>query len=138
MPKIQICREQNDINDHGSEVRSYFLKASSDSIGNSLKTMFHNWFQVNLVLVTNCSEVTHSVPNDLSLYLDYSPEGPLLDYEERTYQSFQISKQTWFTEYFSYSIWYYFIAKYAKITSQMFPICLNGCLNKSQNILSVN
>jgi hypothetical protein len=61
--------------------------------------MFQNWFQVSFVLVTNCSEVTHSVPNDLSLYLDYSPEGSLLDYEERIYQSFQIRKQTWFTEY---------------------------------------
>jgi len=39
---------------------------------------------------------------------------------------------------FFYSIWYYFIAKYAKITSQMFPVWLNRCLNKSQNIVSVN
>jgi hypothetical protein len=50
-------------------------------------------------LVTNYSEVTHSVRDDLSLYLDYSPENPLLNYEEGYYQSFQISMQTWFTEY---------------------------------------
>ena len=61
--------------------------------------MFQNWFQVIIALVTNCSEVTHSVPNVLSLYLDQSPEDSLLDYEERIYQSFQIWKQTWFTEY---------------------------------------
>ncbi len=34
-------------------------------------------------LVTNYSEVTHSVRDDLSLYLDYSPEDPSLNYEER-------------------------------------------------------
>ena len=40
-----------------------------------VSNMYHTYFCTSL-LVTNCSEVTHSVPNDLSLYLDYSPEGP--------------------------------------------------------------
>jgi hypothetical protein len=80
--------------------------------------MFQNWFQVTITLVTNCSEVTHSVPNVLSLYLDQSPEDSLLDYEERVYQSFEIRMQTWFT---GYVLLFNLVLLYCKIRKNHFP-----------------
>lgn len=97
-PRFKFAENKGHKHDHGSKVKSHFCK---HHLTRSLIVKHH---VSNLVsrcydLVTNYSGVTHSVRNDLSLYLDYSPEDPLLDYEEWIYQSFQISKQTWFTEY---------------------------------------
>ena len=83
MPKIQNRREQNDINTIMFERYKAMFESIHLTRSLIVTRRVSKLVSRSYTLVTNYSEVTHSVRDDLSLYLDYSPEDPLLNYEER-------------------------------------------------------